>query len=230
MSPGRSGHRGICDFQKQASRSAIQGFSSLTEPALRPRPGRAPDATQGSAFLPSLPALGGSPGRAVGRPSLLGRSLASGAGAQRTTCHREHNCGNTRDSGPQPDPGRTQGLSLGRVGMSSDARLSSFCFKSQLQLHSTERGSKRNLSEASANPVWASALFCFVFCLFRVVPGAYGDSQARGPIGATAASPQHSHNNVDPSCVCDLHHSSRQRQILNPLSEARESNPQPCGS
>ena len=26
----------------------------------------------------------------------------------------------------------------------------------------------------------------------------------------------------DPSQVCDLHHSSWQRQILNPLSEARE--------
>ena len=25
----------------------------------------------------------------------------------------------------------------------------------------------------------------------------------------------------DPSLVCDLHHSSRQHQILNPLSEAR---------
>ena len=26
----------------------------------------------------------------------------------------------------------------------------------------------------------------------------------------------------DPSCVCNLHHSSRQRQILNPLGEARD--------
>ena len=25
---------------------------------------------------------------------------------------------------------------------------------------------------------------------------------------------------LDPSCVCDLHHSSWQRRILNPLSEA----------
>ena len=24
------------------------------------------------------------------------------------------------------------------------------------------------------------------------------------------------------SCICDLHHSSRQRQILNPLSQARD--------
>ena len=33
-------------------------------------------------------------------------------------------------------------------------------------------------------------------------------------ISATAAQ--------DPSCVCNLHHSSRQQQILNPLSEARD--------
>ena len=26
----------------------------------------------------------------------------------------------------------------------------------------------------------------------------------------------------DPSHICDLHHSSRQRQIVNPLSEARD--------
>ena len=26
----------------------------------------------------------------------------------------------------------------------------------------------------------------------------------------------------DPSCICDLHHSSQQCQILNPLSEARD--------
>ena len=26
----------------------------------------------------------------------------------------------------------------------------------------------------------------------------------------------------DPSCVCDLHHSSWQRRILNPLSKARD--------
>ena len=49
---------------------------------------------------------------------------------------------------------------------------------------------------------------CFVlFLLFRVAPVAYGSSQARGLIGATVAS---------------LHHSSWQRQIPNPLSEARD--------
>ena len=50
----------------------------------------------------------------------------------------------------------------------------------------------------------------FVFCLFaffRAAAAAYGDSQARGLIGAVATG---------------LHHSSQQRQILNPLSKARD--------
>ena len=36
----------------------------------------------------------------------------------------------------------------------------------------------------------------FVFCLFRVTPMAYGSSQARSQMGATAASLCHSHSNV----------------------------------
>ena len=61
-----------------------------------------------------------------------------------------------------------------------------------------------------------------VFCLFRAAPTAHGGSQARGPIGATAASLCHSHQiwaTTDLSCVCDLHHSSRQCQIHNLLIE-----------
>ena len=37
-------------------------------------------------------------------------------------------------------------------------------------------------------------LFCF--CLFRAAPAAYGGSQARNQIGATAAGLHHSHSNV----------------------------------
>ena len=38
--------------------------------------------------------------------------------------------------------------------------------------------------------------FCFFgFCLFGAAPTAYGGSQARGPIGAIAAGPHHSHSN-----------------------------------
>ena len=53
----------------------------------------------------------------------------------------------------------------------------------------------------------------FVFCPFKAAPAAYGGSQARSRIGATAT--------PDLSHVCILHHSSRQHRIFNPLSEAR---------
>ena len=41
-------------------------------------------------------------------------------------------------------------------------------------------------------------------------------SEVQLPAYTTATSTQ------DPSLICDLHHSSQQRQILNPLSEARD--------
>ena len=53
-------------------------------------------------------------------------------------------------------------------------------------------------------------------------PTAYGSSQARGeselhlPAYATATATR------DPSCVCDLHQSSGQCQILNPLSKDKD--------
>ena len=68
------------------------------------------------------------------------------------------------------------------------------------------------------------SLFFIYFSFFRVVPVAYGSSQARDQIGAAAeayatatATPD-----PDPSCVCDLHRSSRQCRIINPLSRARD--------
>ena len=59
----------------------------------------------------------------------------------------------------------------------------------------------------------------FGFCLFRATLMAYGGSQARGPIGASL---HHATAMPDLIHVCNLHHSSRQRQILNLLSEARD--------
>ena len=56
-------------------------------------------------------------------------------------------------------------------------------------------------------------IYLFYFLLFRATPAAYGSSQAKGWIGATAPGLHHSHT---------LHHSSRQRRILNPLIEARD--------
>ena len=59
-------------------------------------------------------------------------------------------------------------------------------------------------------------------------PAAYGGSQARRCNRAVATNLHQSHSNTgatatpDPSCACDLHHSAWHRQILNPLSEARD--------
>ena len=64
--------------------------------------------------------------------------------------------------------------------------------------------------------------FLFFFFLYRAAPVVYGSSQARVWMGAVAAGLHHSHSNLDPSCICDLHHSSWKHQILNPLGEARD--------
>ena len=62
--------------------------------------------------------------------------------------------------------------------------------------------------------------FFYFSLLFRAAPAAYRGSQARGQIRAVAASLHQSHSSTDVSLVCNLHHSSRQRQILSPLSKA----------
>ena len=62
----------------------------------------------------------------------------------------------------------------------------------------------------------------FFFVFFRVAPATYGGSQARGQTGAVATGLCHNIAMLGLSCICDLQHSSWQRQILNPLSEARD--------
>ena len=63
--------------------------------------------------------------------------------------------------------------------------------------------------------------FVFVFVLlFRATPMAYGGSQTRGRIGAVAAGLHHSQSIV--GSKSNLHHSSWQWWILNPLMEARD--------
>ena len=74
---------------------------------------------------------------------------------------------------------------------------------------------------------WAliSFAFLFVFLFFRAepAPSAYGSSQARGRIRAGAAQAYTTATATpDLSCVCNLHYSSGQHGILNPLSEARD--------
>ena len=66
------------------------------------------------------------------------------------------------------------------------------------------------------------SIFLFFFLLF---PEAYGSSQAgEGGVQSELQPLAYATATVtqDPSQVCDLHHSSWQRWILNPLSEARD--------
>ena len=64
--------------------------------------------------------------------------------------------------------------------------------------------------------------FIYLFIYFRSPLIAQGSYQARGWIRAAPAGLHHSHSNADLSCVCNLHHSSWQHLILNPLMEARD--------
>ena len=71
--------------------------------------------------------------------------------------------------------------------------------------------------------LWVSE-FIYLFILFYffaiswAAPAAYGGSQARGPIGAVAASLRQSHSNAR----SEPHLRPIPRRILNPLSEARD--------
>ena len=68
--------------------------------------------------------------------------------------------------------------------------------------------------------MWQAHFFVLSFCLFyfRATPVAYGGSQTRGQIRDAATAYTTATAMPDPS----LHHSSRQWQILNPLSKARD--------
>ena len=68
----------------------------------------------------------------------------------------------------------------------------------------------------------SALLLFFFFFLFRATPMAYGSSKSRGAVGAAAAGHITATAMLwDLSHVCDLHHSSRQHWILNPLSKAK---------
>ena len=69
---------------------------------------------------------------------------------------------------------------------------------------------------------WDFIFYFFVFS--RAAPMAYGGSQAWDLITAVALAYATATAMWDLSRVCDLHHSSWQRQILNPLSKARDQN------
>ena len=67
--------------------------------------------------------------------------------------------------------------------------------------------------------------FFFFFAFFRTAPAAYGSSQARGRIRAAAATYATATAMQNPSLMCNLHHSSPQCQIPDPLSKARGRSP-----
>ena len=68
---------------------------------------------------------------------------------------------------------------------------------------------------------WVFIFFFLFLAFFSATFTAYGSSQARGRIRAVAAG--HSHSNARCEArICDLHHSSQQCWILNPLRETRD--------
>ena len=79
-------------------------------------------------------------------------------------------------------------------------------------------GQTLSLLSCPQRPCVAWPLESYFILFFSTTPWAYGGSQARGSIEAVATATAMQ----DPSHVCDLHHSSQQCQILNPLSKARD--------
>ena len=77
-------------------------------------------------------------------------------------------------------------------------------------------------------------IYLFIyFCLFVIswaAPVAYGGSQARDKSELQPPAYTRATATRDPSRVSNLHHSSRQRRIVNPLSKGQGPNPQPHGS
>ena len=72
------------------------------------------------------------------------------------------------------------------------------------------------------DPKRCKYIFLWTSFFFRATLAAYGSSQARGQIGTAAETYATATAMLDPCHICDLNHSLRQHQILNPLSEARD--------
>ena len=64
--------------------------------------------------------------------------------------------------------------------------------------------------------------FFFAFCFFRATCVAYGSSRLGVETEQQLPAYTIATATRDPSHICDLHHSSQQCWILNPLSEAKE--------
>ena len=70
--------------------------------------------------------------------------------------------------------------------------------------------------------MWIFCITISFFFLFRAAPTSYESSQARGQIESAAMAYTTATATWNPSCICSLHHSSRQYWILNALREARD--------
>ena len=87
------------------------------------------------------------------------------------------------------------------------------------------QGSGQRQADLTLTSPWAgmfSFSFLFYFFIFRAAPGAHGGSQARGPMGAVAASlrtpqPQQHQIRAKPATYTTAH-----SRILNPLSESKD--------
>ena len=78
-----------------------------------------------------------------------------------------------------------------------------------------------------------SFVLVFVFCLFafsRAAPTAYGGSQARGQIGATAAGLHHSHNNAGSEPHLQPTSQLTATPDRQPTEQGQGSNPRPYSS
>ena len=92
--------------------------------------------------------------------------------------------------------------------------LSTYHFSSLLNYDSTDNRWSFTLD-------FSAFFFFFFFVFFRAAPAAYGSSQARGWIEATAAGLHHSHSNAEPK-LCLQPTPQLTTPDLNPLSEARD--------
>ena len=79
-------------------------------------------------------------------------------------------------------------------------------------------------------PAGEAGIYYYYYLFFRAALMAYGSSQARGQIEVWPPAFATTTATRDLSCICDLHHSSWQRRILNPLERGQGSNLQPHGS
>ena len=87
-------------------------------------------------------------------------------------------------------------------------------------------------AEETKDFIWSSGffvLFCFV-CLLACFLGLHSQHMKVPRLGVESELQLPTYSTVtatqDPSCICNLHHSSRQCQIPDPLSKAKDQN---CG-